>query len=155
MNPKARESLNEAQHVLHQVRQQKLETKFHNRANNWSRITDKCNKGFFEIFSYSKTPIFIQELHHEGCVLKTQEDLMEHSMSFYKDLYTAPEETDTAQTTCLMCLRSVPSRVSQELNEPITTQKLDSTVQQLHRNKAPCLHSILSECIKELWSEIK
>lgn len=123
------------------MRQQKLDAKFHKRASNWTRVADRCNAEFFEIFSFGKAPVIIPELHHDGRILTDPADLLAHATSFYEDLYSAPEDTKEARQARTSCLQSIPRLVTESQNDrltaPIQMEELDEVVAHLPMGKEP------------------
>lgn len=159
MNPQAHQALDEAQYQLQCFRQQKLDTKFHRKATNWTTVVDRCNKEFFEHFSYGKPPVRIPELHNDGRILTEQDDLLQYAQSFYHDLYLGPPETQGVTAARNRCLSSIPCKVPENKTNglrtaPLTLQELHDAVQALSQGKTPGLDVIPSECLRELWDTV-
>lgn len=119
--------------MLQHVWQQKLDTKFHKEASNWSRVADHRNKQFFEVIPYDKPTVYISELFREGRIILDQDEMLSYTQAFYQNLYSAPPETEEFLEARAQCLASVLCKVIEEQNNhliaPLTLQELHDAVQ--------------------------
>jgi hypothetical protein len=87
-NQDIRNTLNEAQTALQQLRQARMEKKYNKHASLWVRIGDRCNKQFFDLNEGRRKPHLIKELNDNGLILTRQGDMHAYVNHFYKRLYT-------------------------------------------------------------------
>ena len=154
----AREKLSDAQAVLHEVRQQKFQCQETAILSKWARVGDRCTKEFFDFHERTRQATSITYLKDGERTLNTQEELEEHILSFYKQLYTRDdqvEEAAAAREDCLQYLnQSVTTAHNQELTRPITMEEVTEAVKQLPAGKAPGTDTIPVEFYQALWGDI-
>lgn len=155
----ARDKLSEAQATLHEVRQQKLQFQETAILSKWSRVGDRCTKEFFEHHTCTRKPAPITHMLDEGRLLTNHQELEEHILNFYKQLYTADEQVDAnneAREDCFTyLLPKVTPKHNAELLKPLTTTEVAEAMKQISSGKAPGADAIPAEFYHELWEDIE
>ena len=155
----ARDRLSTAQVKLHEVRQHKLQFQETAILSKWSRVGDRCTKGFFEHHQGARKRAPITLMMEEGKPLTSQAELEEHILKFYKHLYTADEQVEnnhTAREECFQYLKvTVTEMHNGELLRPITGEEVKEAMKQLPPGKAPGTDGIPAEFYQELWEDIE
>ena len=155
----ARDKLSDAQTVLHEVRQQKLQFQESATLSKWARVGDRCTKEFFEFHEGTRQSITITHLIDEhNNTLTTQPELEAHILAFYQQLYTRDDQVEAATGAREDCLHHLQQLVTAEHNRdlmrPITMEEVTEAVKQLPTGKAPGMDTIPAEFYHELWEDI-
>ena len=97
-------------------------------------------------------------LDEEDNPLSTPQELEEHILKFYRQLYTKDqrvEENHAAREECFQYLqKTVTEAHNLELLKPLTQKEVKEAMKQLPSGKAPGVDAIPAEFYQELWDDI-
>lgn len=129
----AREKLSRAQAILHEVRQQKFQHQESAILSKWARVGDRCTKEFFEYNAGHKRPTPITQMLDGERLLTTSQEIEQHVLAFYEQLYSRDEqveENETAREDCFRFIaRTVTEEQNQELLRPLTLEEVRTAIQ--------------------------
>jgi ribonuclease HI len=99
----------------------------------------------------------ISEIQWQGQIYKDSEEIKEAAHSYFKDLYTAPEQEDLEIDT--YPFSEIPNLVTEEdnrfLNRPISMREIKKTVFRMHPDKAPGPDGFTPRFYIHCWDIIK
>jgi hypothetical protein len=122
-NP-AWEWLNAAQAKLKEIRMKKLEATKNATAAKWYTVGDKYSREFFEFHKEPRRKMDVTELVEGGRSLRTHADIEDYIQRYYVELYTNDPTVDNNTAARVQCLSSVPSIISNEMNEMLVRDLL-------------------------------
>lgn len=124
----------------------------------WNLVGDRCSKEFIEFHKPPSRKASISELVVDGRSLRSPSDIEQHIQQFYSELYTNDPAVDANETDRAQCLRSVPQRITEEMNMELTKDFTNAEVKKalmdIPANRAPGHDSIPPELFKEMWEVV-
>ncbi len=157
-NIEVRDILSNAQGQLADVFQNSVERIQHSFASRWLRYGDICSKAFFDFHRIGTKRVLLRELEIEEGLVTGQSDLALYIMSFYANLYTSDAQAPGTAKAQSACWTSVPTKVTQVMNERLTREltikEVSEAIRALPKGKAPRHDGVPMEFFHEFVNEV-
>jgi hypothetical protein len=148
----------DAQGQLADVFQNSVEHIQHSSTSRWLRYGDICSKAFFDFHRIGTKRALLRELETEEGLVTGQSDLAFYIMSFYANLYTSDARAPGTVEAQSACWTSVPTKVTQIMNErltrKLTIKEVSEAIRTLPKGKAPGHDGVPMEFFHEFVSEV-
>ena len=91
-----------------------------------------------------------------GESLLTQDKISEHAVSFFQNVYSTARHSYTEMDTYLEdCSVKIPPTLSEDLDQPITIDEMETVIKSLKSNKSPGWDGLTAEFYQHFWDDIK
>lgn len=142
-------SFKTAQAELEKIRIGKLQAGQNKIAARWSIAANRCSKDFFEFYKTSNKKSCITELVDQGRFIREPKAIATFIQAFYRDLYTNDSVVEANVEARRICLLSVPTLVTKEMNRTLTRsveqEELRQALRDIPSRKAPDHDSVPPE----------
>ena len=102
---------------------------------------ERCTKYFFGLEKNNGKKKMVNKLLDEatGESLLTQDKISEHAVSFFQNVYSTAHHSYTDRDTYLedCSVNKIPHTLSDDLDQPITMEEMETVIKNLKSNKSP------------------
>lgn len=136
----------------------KLDKVRNSNASRWITVGDRCSKEFFEFHKEYGRKTIISKLIDGTRSLRDPKEIERYVHGYFKELYKNDLEVESNIQRRAICLMSVPTVVTTEMNailtEDISEREVEKAVRDLPNDKTPEIDTIPNELLKVLWGTI-
>ena len=120
---------------------------------------ERCTKYFFGLEKSNAKKRMIYKLEDEstGETFLTQDKISAHSVSYFQNIYSTARHdhkaTDSYLSNC--SLNKIPDNVSENIDQNITVEEMESVIKNLKKNKSPGWDGLSAEFYQHFVDDIK